>query len=251
MIALTILAGCASMHPGYLATPTNSPAARTQVGALVVSARELTEYASPSLGLVELTFENKSADWIRIQELALDFGSAAANQHVRIVVGDDLVRWSEAIELRNEIRGYNATLAWAGMAAIATLGASVTRGSQAAPVGSAVLLGTVAGATIAGVSAARESAQSVPVYPATHLLAPGFTIPPALSIRRWVVLQSTNEGATGYIHRFHLDLRSDTGVGFAFEVPFRANCNSEWQTWYCQRATDTNRVRGNALPWAL
>jgi hypothetical protein len=64
-------------------------------------------YASRNLGFVEVTFENTSAEWVRAQELQLDFGDAARDEGVIIPGGDDVNAWCLATAQRNDIRDTN------------------------------------------------------------------------------------------------------------------------------------------------
>ena len=55
----------------------NRPLAAAVPPPLLVSASEVTSYSTRYLGLVEVTFENRTAVWKQVDRVSLDFGSAA------------------------------------------------------------------------------------------------------------------------------------------------------------------------------
>lgn len=221
------LSACASIHPGQLATESSGE----RPTELIVSAREVSEYASPSLGMIEITFENRSSDWIRVQSVTLDFGPAA-NDHVYFPAGAELARWTEAIEQRNAIRDHNAAVAWSAFVGAAAIGAGLTRGTNGAVAGKAFLLAAAAGATANAVDAHRDAAQTASLFPSNHLFAPDLVIPPGLFLRRFVVVQSKDDRSTGYLHRLRLEVETATRI-HNLRLEFRHACSSEWQMSLC------------------
>ena len=58
----------------------NRPQATATPPPLVVSASEAPSYSTSYLGLVEVTFENRTSVWKQVDRVTLDFGSPAKNQ---------------------------------------------------------------------------------------------------------------------------------------------------------------------------
>ena len=89
--------GCASVGSEYAASPVDAQgrvtSARSTDSGLVISGVELRHYASNYFGLVEITFENATPEWVHMSQLSLDFGDAARNEAVLVPSGADLESW--------------------------------------------------------------------------------------------------------------------------------------------------------------
>src|SRR6185436_9282099 len=161
---------CASTHSGAFALPVDASGrlvpSSTHRSGLVISSRQITELSIRNFGIVEVTCENPSNHWIRIQSTALDFGNEARNTVVFIPSGEDLLRWKEGTQRRNAIRDANTASALEILLAVGAL-ASVAGGHH--PAGAA---GALVAAGSAGVLAGREMqeraemAESASLYPA-------------------------------------------------------------------------------------
>src|SRR5215831_6920684 len=105
--ALACLAGgCATIDNGPYGVPVdaaNRPEAAGAPPPLLISATEVTSTSTAYVGLVEVTFENKTSVWKQVDHVTLDFGGAAKNQSVTIASGDDIDAWERAITIRNAL----------------------------------------------------------------------------------------------------------------------------------------------------
>ncbi len=139
---------------------------------LHVSAEEIPALASPTFGFVEVTFENTGPSWIRIRNLALDFGDPGRAGGVQIPGGADLEAWRQATLQRLALFGgaVDAT------AALFALGASV-------------------GGPTSQVRAIGGSSTDAAAFPEYHLLTLPIVIPPTLFTKRWVVLNTAPGGS--------------------------------------------------------
>ncbi len=230
---------CAGVQDRYVATPLDEGGqvevrGRTASG-LVVSGAEVSSYASEHFGLVQVTFENASADWIRIRRLTLDFGSAGASRAVTVTEGPDIDSWISATLQRNVIRETNETLALGTLLAIGatieTVGASSgKRGVSAA--GSMLALGAAAGLAGDAVTDSQHRAENGALFPNSHLLAVPFAIPPGLFSKRWVLLYTREQGAC--IRSVRLDYELDAHGSESVHLVFRRPGEySEWQRGVC------------------
>src|SRR5262245_9114965 len=109
-----LLLGCASVQDAHVATPVDEQGqladqARTRSG-LIISGEERGEYASSNFGLIEITLENRSSEWLRLSRIALDFGSPEQNAGVYLPVGAEISAWYRATLQRNDIRATNSAL---------------------------------------------------------------------------------------------------------------------------------------------
>jgi hypothetical protein len=104
-------------------------------------------------------FENTSAQWIRVRNMAVRFATSEQSQGVTIPLDDDLESWLRAAQLRHEMEETNSELADDQI--------GENRGQLVAP-----------GAP-----------------PEAHLLAVPFSIPPGLFARRSIVLNTPGASA--------------------------------------------------------
>lgn len=232
---------CASVQDRYVASPLD---ARGQLATrhdtpsgLVISGEELSAYASEYFGALQITFENKSAGWVTIERLSLDFGGARQNLSVVYPDAPQIDAWLSATLQRNVMRDTNETLALATLLAI---GATVERigdhGRRRELAAAGSLLGAAA-ATAAVVDSASESlaqAESAQLLPDSHLLALPIRVPPQLFSKRWVLL-NTRAGAPclrAVRLDYHLQGRAPESVFLTFR---RRNERSAWQQYACQR----------------
>lgn len=192
---------CASVQDRYVATPLGergAPAVRHDaVSGLVISGEELESYGSEYFGMVQVTFENPSAHWVRIEKLVLDFGSDARNGIVSFPEGPEISAWLAATLQRNVIRDTNEALAFGTLLAIGAAVASIgdaKGGSGVAAAGGGLALGAAAGLSASRVIDQVQLAEAVRPYPESHLLAVPLAIPPGLFSKRWVLINTREHG---------------------------------------------------------
>jgi hypothetical protein len=239
-------AACASVHPGNLAVPVGAsadpsdPFRLTRLG-LVVSGEELTDFSSQYFGAVELTFENRTDRWVRIQRVALDFGGKARNDLVYLPWGNDLLRWHEAASQKLAIDSYNrqvflGTLALVG--AVTEVAGAVARSPGAVRAGAAVSLGATTALAADEVVSGARAVERGPLAPEDHLFAGGFAVPPGLFTKRWVLLNTTDHQRVGFIRTMDIEYQSEAGINERVRLLFRQPyCTSEWQKDVCRRST--------------
>jgi hypothetical protein len=233
---------CATVQDRYVATPLDergAPAVRHEaVSSLVISGEELTSYGSEYFGMLQLTFENPTDDWVRIEKLTLDFGDDARNRIVSLPHGPEINAWLGATLQRNVIRDTNEALALGALLAIGTTVASIGAASgqsAVASAGGAVALGTAAGLTVDAVLDQVQVAEDVKPYPDSHLLALPLAIPPGLFSKRWVLVNTRKGGPC--IRSIRLDYEVE-GKGLERVLLHfrRPGARSEWQRSSCQRS---------------
>ena len=199
---------------------------------LLISGRQVTDLSSRYFGAVEVTFENRSSEWVRIQQAALDFGTADRNAEVSVTAGEDLERWQEGTLRRNAIRSANEATAldllFFGATAASFAGGRSSVGAGAALVG--------AGAAVAigarELETRADSASAVSLYPASHLLSLPFSVPPGLAIKRWVVLHTGARKGRGCIQHAELEYVTDRALQERVRLSF-SDAASEWQRTAC------------------
>jgi hypothetical protein len=234
---------CASIQNGYLATPLDergqlSSERRTRAG-LVISGEERARYASRNFGFVEVTFENTSAEWVRVQELRLDFGDAARDAGVFIPEGDDVNAWYLATVQRNDIRDTNEAHTLGALLFVGEVVGRVAAASDkpaVAGVGAALALGASTAALAQSADRDVQAAQQVHPLPGAHLLSVPFAVPPGLFAKKWVLL-NTRPGVP-CITSMRISYVLENGEGEQVLLPFRRRPRrrpggSVWQQYAC------------------
>lgn len=239
--ALLVVGGaaCASVQSRYIATPVdasgNRTGAKTTASGLVVSGEELRAYSSQHFGLVEVTFENWTNEWVHVERLALDFGGAEVTEGVFLPLGADLEAWHQATVQRNDIRDTNAETALGALLALGMLvavAADAAGEHELAAAGGAVTLGAATTSVIRDQGDRVERAEGAHLLPESHLLAVPFAIPPGLFAKKWVLL-NTRSAATPCITSMLIDYDVERGNERVL-LPFRRRRDAlEWQTSAC------------------
>ena len=212
-------AGCASIHGGPMAVAVDEeghslrPAAESH---LRISARQLPLLSSCHFGAVEVTFENRSADWISVGQIELDFGRRHSGGQVRLPERPQVRTWLEATLQRNLIRyAAGTTLEQPDMLALGVLRVGWNASDEPGP----------------GVQPPPTDLTTIVAHALdSHLLAVPFSVPPGLFIKKWVLLQSDSAAVTRPLSSAILTYR------FADETAARvrmdlsdATGTSEWQ----------------------
>ena len=233
------MSGCASIGNSYVGRPLdqagnalNSP---YTASGLRISAQELTPYASRNFGLVEITLENDSTDWVRISRLELDFGDSA-RAGVSLPKEPDVSAWYRATLQRNDIRDTNEA---AALGALVLLGAAVAIAGEvtdkpaAKAAGAVALAGAETALVVKGVDQNIQSVEHPPLYPDTHLLALPFAVPPGLFSKRWLLINTRDSNlpcVRGMLLDYDVVGRGRERVLLRFRKPGNG---SEWQRWVC------------------
>lgn len=244
MIVGAVLAGCASVSPGFRAQPLDAQGrlvdSEVSRSKLTIVGREINDLSSPYFGFVELTFLNHSAHWVRVERMQFSFGDPVADRSVFVPWGTDIQSWQHATALRNAVKEANTQTALEVLALAGTAAAAFSQDRGVKVVGGSVALGSLAALTAREYDARVKAAQSSPIFPESHLLAVPFGVPPGLFAKKWVVL-NTLPGRAGCIRSMLLDYQSDAAGPERAWLTFRKRVSSsEWQSDVCH----SKRARG-------
>ncbi len=189
--------GCAS-------TVTGTPAARlddqgqpgihaARSSPVVIRSRVLPELSRDPLPVVEVSFENRSGAWQRIEGVELSTSDPELANRVSIPMGDELYGWQLATQQRRAVEAANERTAWELVLAGALLTAEVGGDSKDTRVrGASALLGlTASSAFVAKHYHDRvRDAETPATTPSSHLLAGPIAVPPGAVVKRWVLLSA-------------------------------------------------------------
>lgn len=176
-----LLTGCASSTLGPIATY-ESKSIKPQ---LDISGRFNTDMCSDNFAYLNLSIENKSTEWKKLQDLKLIFPYGQRNKF-EIVLGEKLASWAVAEEARQGRENHNsqmAKLAAAGLG-IGLLGSSNSRSSVA---GAAIVSGVVASNEAERISNSKEQAEA---GNSQHILQGDLLIPPKMDRQYWLLLSA-------------------------------------------------------------
>jgi hypothetical protein len=248
---LMAASACASIQNSSVATPVTHQGkllyGQAAASGLVISGEELTDYSSRYFGLLELTFENKSANWLRVRRMDVDFGSPAKNRAVSLPWGADIDSWYSATVQRNDIRDTNRVTALAALLAIgesALIVGTAAKQRSVAATGGLLTLGSGTALVIEGQDARVQRAERVPHFPSSHLLSLPFAVPPGLFAKKWILL-NTPERTAPCIDSVLLDYDLEQGGRERALLAFRAApTSSEWQSERCEREAQNRPYRG-------
>jgi len=233
-------AGCAEIASGPQGTSVDALGRPSLEAAkavpLKVSAGEIWSMSSRYFGEIEFTFENPSGKWIRVEQVALDFGSVQNNQAVYFPWGTQLKSWADATSQRNAIKNANDATA---LALIGVGGALV---SVAAPRGAGGLrvlggmasLGAVMTMLAANVEAEAGAADSAPHFGGDHLFAGPFDVPPGLFVKRWLVINTPDQPALKCLTSVTMTYALADKTSHRVALVFRS-IGSQWQQNVCPR----------------
>lgn len=180
-----LLISCASIHPGKM----GSTLSAKPVLPLKISANNIEEGSNSSLQLVEITLENTSDNWLKLNKTEVVFNPSEISK-MSIVVGRDLKDWAKALAEKEKIEKHNSELAQLGLVgagAVVSVAGGNNRSSTAMAVGSTAMLAGYSWVLTDAISQAYINANSVDKLPENHLYNPA-SVPPKMFLRRWVLL---------------------------------------------------------------
>lgn len=228
------LPGCASVQAEFLARPFDASGRLSQdeltPSGLRVSGGEMEDLSSPYLGAIQLVFENESADWVRIRDVRMRFGSSEQNAAVSVPYGSDLATWYEATLQRNEVREHNRGVLL-GLVALGGATVAAASGDQTArAVGGVASLAALTSLTVSDVKSSIDALERPAIFPDTHLLSGPFAVPPSLFVKKWITL-GTLGGDAPCVSSMTLSYQVEGGA--RENVYLRFKVDSEWQASAC------------------
>ncbi len=234
LLSFSLLSGCATVHSGKYAIEDTKKKGASKSGVarrpIVISGEENRALSSEHFTSFDLTFENTTSKWIRIKEAYVDFGSAEANEKVRVVVGSDLQAWSEAAQMQAAINSYNTSMIMGAVAAAGAVAATASSDPKVRTLGG---LAAVGGGTALSVSAIKDRLSDIrklSLVPDTHLYSPNFIVPPKLFTKKWFAIYTEDSFAIPYIQQIVVNYVTESGQTETATIPIRTYKNpSDWQ----------------------
>ncbi len=239
-------AGCAEIASGPHGTSVDALGRpyleAAKAAPLKVSAGEIISMSSQYFGEIEFTFENPSGKWIRVEQVALDFGSEQNNQAVYFPWGTQLKSWADATSQRNAIKNANdaTALAVLGLGG-ALVSASAPRGARGLrALGGMASLVAVTTMLAANVEAEAGAADGEPHFGEGHLFGGPFDVPPGLFVKRWLVINTPDQPALKCLTSVTMTYALADKASHRVVLPFRSP-SSLWQQNVCPHAANLQR----------
>ncbi len=237
-------AGCATIASGPYGAHLDAagkPSAEAEKAAkLKISASEVTAMSSRYFAEIEFTLENPTAQWVRVEKVALDFGGEKANQSVSFPWGAQLENWAEATHYRNLVRQINDAMALeligAGAAVLSMSAAHGHGGGSARVAGGLATMAVVAGIA-GGVAASTEAGSVAASFGGQHLFAVPLEVPPGLFVKRYVVVNTPDDAnqpcLANVVLAYELADHTTHRVALTFRTIDDERASLEWQRQAC------------------
>lgn len=227
--SIILLSACASIRSGKYAEPeAKGQDKHASTSGVVISGAENASLSSTHFAEVDFTFENKSADWIRIKSVTLDFGDPALNEAVKLPVGNDLIAWAKAAEQNKAISDYNTAMVLGSVAAVGSVAAMTSRDQGVQSAGALAALGATGGLAVSSIRDERRKVELAKVVPPDHILSDGFVNPPGLHAKKWVAFYTRDPKALPRIKYVAIAYTLENGQTERAHLDFRAP-GSRWQ----------------------
>jgi hypothetical protein len=237
LLLLTSLFGCASIHSGNYAKQIDEKGAevrisgnQTKIG-LLISASENIRLSSLNFGLLEFTFENMTDEWLRIKTCKIGFGSEVIDSHVVITSGEDLTIWNKAVEQVAAIDDFNTAVVLGAIGAAGTVVSQTSRDNTVQATSGTIGLAALTSLSVIELNKMRDKIQTGDIFPASHLYAKGFNIPPGLFVKRWILVNSKNHSKIGHIKNITLEYDTYNDKNEKITIQFRGDKTSRLSKW--------------------
>lgn len=229
LLASMLLASCANLHNGNFASPEGSDSSRKSTSGIVISGIENDDLSSEYFGEIDFTFENTTADWVRIKNITIDFDDPTINKAVRVPVGSDLISWAKAAEQDKQIRDYNTSLVLGSVMTVGAFAAGASHNPGVRGLGADALIGSAGGLTLMGLREERENAELAKLVPPSHLMSDDFVIPPGLHTKKWLALYTKDPHSIPFISTVTISYSLENGKTERAKLKFRSAYSSKWQ----------------------
>jgi hypothetical protein len=199
LTAMLILSGCATIHPGK---PGSTVEGQQENLPLKISAYTPDKSLGRPFQLVEVTFENTSVDWLRVNRARVIIDNPGETK-LSIVTGSDLRDWATAMNEVGKIDEHNESLL---KSSALLVGAAVSGSddSGVATAGAIAALGAYGWIVSDVIVDAKNLAERSEKVPTSHLYST-FSVPGKMFLRKWVLF---NKPATATITKVILEVET-------------------------------------------
>jgi hypothetical protein len=144
------------------------------------------DYASKYFGSFRFVFENERDEWLTIENIGLSFAEDSAQKYIKVLDQLELEQWGKAVRLQKNI---NESTVKDIQSALISAGSSISG-----------MVGDI------GETVGLDAGENKRTYPANHLYAEDFLLPPGFAVEKWVLLESSHHEKIPYVTNLNLDL---------------------------------------------
>jgi hypothetical protein len=206
---------------------------------LVISGALDSDKTSNYFGAFDLVFENKSDRWMVLRDIRISFLTPEQSQNVSIPVGAQYAAWAQGMQNLADYNAKKGALLGGLLAGAVIMGSS--NNSDAKALGALTM-----GLSVAAAASKTNYNEIFVGLPPFHLLNGDIVIPPGMFMKRWLLLNSTNHEATGYISTIIFDFKDQDGNAQKYYLQFRdPESTSGWQSsdFTVDAEKESNRVK--------
>lgn len=206
------LMACATTHPGNQGQSLNKDSRLP----FKISAQTIEESQEESFQLIEVTLENTSENWLKVNRSQIVIDNPAESK-LSVVLGKDLKDWAQAMSLRLQKDEHNKQLLRLGLTAAGAVAMGVgSKNDDSALVaaGALTVVGTYAWAVTDVIRQSYQAAEQSEKVPENHIYQP-FSVPGKMFLRRWVLL---NKPYKSVVNNLVLELETVQGEKDTYEI---------------------------------
>lgn len=198
---------------------------------LVLSVEERTAFSTDNLVMLEFSMRNTSEDFLRFKDIKIDFPSEIEDQ-VFIVVGQDLMNWSEGIKNKVSLEQYNRSMVFAGISAVGGVTAVMSNDPKVQQLGIGALMAGSGAISIDQFLIYRDQlkgskfADMRGLIPESHILFSPVSIPPGLFLNRFAVFQMKKD-TRPFFHSLSIKVLDEKDEWSEFKAVFNPRLKSK------------------------
>ena len=211
---LFLLTSCASIHSGNFAKFLNKDgkvsSGKKSSSGIIVSGQEVKSMSSKYFAQLDLTFENTTDKWIKIDHIDLSYNNSELNKLMKIPVGEKLISWAKAAQQNQEISNYNTNLALGAVTGMATGAMLLSKNRSMSIAAQGVFAVSSGSLTYRSIVKTLNQVELAKVVPASHLLNSPIHIPPGLHVKKWITVHLERPYQSPFLKEILISYRANT-----------------------------------------
>lgn len=174
--------------------------------------------------MIEFSLRNETEEFLRYDEVVLELADDIKDD-VKIVVGQDLVNWSEGIKNKVAIDQYNTRLILTGISALGAAAAVASTDQNVQNMGLGAFVLGAGAISLNDFQDYRDRLRGTKfadlrgLVPETHILAGPISVPPGLFLNRFAVFQMKKDVREKF-HTLKVNLTNQKSEKISFEGTF-------------------------------
>lgn len=189
-------------------------------------AKIIEDLSSEYFGYLDIDITNNTDKWLIIRDIAITFPQPVQDRNIRMVTGEDFIRWQEVTRKRLAKAELNKNTSLAVIGALGYGLAAFSGNSTLRNAGTVAAAGAIGAYAVSEHSDLRDSVYHTKRFPERHLLADSIVALPGLSEGRWLLFNSRNHDSTKIVQSFTIHYTLNDGSRSNQKI---AVARSSWQ----------------------